>query len=990
MINQQTPHIKFLDKIYGRKEAVDLLQKAFLEGKEKDSSIIFVNGASGMGKSLLVNHFANKQVLKGTYFARGKHDLSRNNPPYTTIIQALNQLVEKWLMETEEKKEVIRQTLQHELGGHDQIIRKAIPRLSQMLDQVKEVNDTPILNFKDRFNEALLSFVNSFGKLEERIIIFLDDLQWADSATIEFLKLWLSEGKASNLCLIGAFRDDEAQGHNWLINNQLKAEDNIVTIKLEGLTLEVIRKMTEDILNMRPDRIVEFSEFVFQLTGGNPIYIKESLPFLLEDGVLFFNDQKEKWDYDSSRIKSFDKSSRTLEFIIRKMEILLDETVELLSIAAAIGADFNVALLSSVTEKSSQQIVELLKPAIDKNMIEVISGWNDSPSANQYRFLHDKMQHAAYSMMSEERRNAVHFALGKSYSSFLGHAAQERNIFDIVNQFNRCLSYFDSKKERLDLMKMNLQAGKKAKVESSFSQALDYFNIVIQLIESYREEWEPEVVFEVYLEAGEAAYLKSDFVSGVMFYESALKYASTNFQRAKVHHNFLVMYNGVSDMEAAWESGVKALQLLNETFPSQIGKGKVLRQFLKVKWLLRNTELKALLDRPEMDNAEAEQRVLTLMEMIAAGWDKKPETLAYIVLKGFEIIIQNGNTPIGYFAVSGYGAILGMAFGKIRKGWEYIELGGELTKKYDSMVFHGRGLFGVYGTYSHLIMHSKHNIEPLKRAFSYSKGAGDYSIASYSSIILLENMVTVGNGLDEVSENASSYFKFLKRTANYDYLSSHKGLVTAVRTLIEGYEPNAEKIEAIQKRMNRVSFHHIKYTWNLYHLMSLIIFRKHDLATELADEIETKGYNALSSIELLRVVLMAIARTEEAVQSGNKSKAMSYLRFMKRQTDKFLAVNPDNYAQISALLNALQCELRDRPAKAISFYEEAIDHADKNEFIHFKALFEERLGHLYGKMGKTQQKLTCFKASAESYRAWGALSKVELLEQELSVAELFN
>lgn len=967
-----------------------MLQKAFLEGEEKDSSIILVNGVSGMGKSMLVNHFANKQVLKGAYFAKGKHDLSRNNPPYTTIIQALNQLVEKWIMETEQKKDIIRQTLQREVGGHDQIIRKAIPRLSQILDPVKEIHDTPILNFKDRFNEALLSFINSFGKLEDRIIIFLDDLHWADSATIEFLKLWLSEGKANNLCLIGAFRSDEVNGNNWLLNNQLNTTDNIVTIKLEGLTLEVIRKMTEDILNMRPDRMVEFSEFVFQLTGGNPIYIRESLPFLLEDGVLFYNPQKEKWDYDSSRIKNFDKSSRTLEFIIRKMELLTDDTLELLSIASAIGADFNAALLSSVTEKPPGQIVELLKPAIEKNMIEVLAGWNESPSANQYRFVHDKMQHAAYTLMSEERRNAVHFAVGKSYSSFLGHAAQERHIFDIVNQFNRCLSYFDSKKDRLDLMKMNLQAGKKAKAESSFSLALDYFNIVIQLIEFYREEWESDVVFEVYLEAGEAAYLKSDFVSGVMFYESALKYASTNFQRAKVHHNFLVMYNGVSDMEAAWESGVKALQLLNETFPNQIGKGKVLRQFLKVKWLLRNTELTALLDRPEMDNAEAEQRVLTLMEMIAAGWDKKPETLAYIVLKGFEIIIQNGNTPIGYFAVSGYGAILGMAFGKIKKGWEYIRLGGELTKKYDSMVFHGRGLFGVYGTYSHLIMHSKHNIEPLNRAFVYSKGAGDYSIAAYSSIILLENMVVVGKGLEEVSESASSYFKFLKRTANYDYLSSHKGLVTAARTLIEGYESNVERIEAIQKRMKRVSFHHIKYTWDLYHLLNLVIYRKHHLAKELADEIEVEGYNALSSIELLRVIVMAITRTEEAMQSGNKSKALAYLRFMKRQTDKVLGVNPDNYAQISTLLNALQCELRDRSTKAISYYEEAIGHADKNEFIHFKALFEERLGYLYGKMGKNQLKLACFNAAVASYRTWGALGKVELLEQELSVAELFN
>ncbi|MFT5824200.1 MAG: hypothetical protein ACI8ZM_005466, partial [Crocinitomix sp.] len=476
---------------------------------------------------------------------------------------------------------------------------------------------------------------------------------------------------------------------------------------------------------------------------------------------------------------------------------------------------------------------------------------------------------------------------------------------------------------------------------------------------------------------------KSDFVSSVMFYESALKYSSTNLQRAKVHHNFLVMYNGVSDLDVAWESGLTALGLLGVNFPKNIGKGKVLKQLIKIKWMIRGVEPQSLLDRPDITSLEAEQILLTLMEMIAAAWGKKPEVLAFLVLKGFEIVLKNGNTPIGYFAISGYGAILGMGFGQIKKGWEYIELGGKLTEKYDDQIFHGRGLFGVHGTYSHLIRHSKSNVQPLDDAFDLSKGAGDYSIAAYSSIILIENMIAIGAPLDDVRIKTHSFFKFLKRTANYDYLSSHKAIDAAIDILKNGFDESEGKISNVEKRMKRVSFTHIQYTWNLYQLMTFVILNRVDEMETILTEIDKEGYSSLSSAELIREVYYSIAKAELAIQNGKTKKGIKTLKLVKKRATKLAKINPENYAQILALIQALIAELKLKNNIAENHYQEAINAANKGGFMHNEALFSERLGRLYLKTGAKEKGLQSLEKALTCYTAWGATYKVEQLQKEI-------
>lgn len=983
MTDNSTTEIKFKDKLYGRENELSYLSQAYEKAFDNCNQLVLVKGVSGAGKSSLINEFANSLDSDNVHFLIGKQDLSRNNPPYSTLLQAFNRLIAIWLNSPEHEIERVRSVLKRELGKEIYYLLEIFPDLAQLVQPEHYRPDDIGIAFKDHFGEVFLKFVNALGIIGERVVIFLDDLQWADSGTLDFLKLWLSEGNQNSIMWIGAYRENELSEESWLLNTGLLAEfyqDHVSTVRLGGLKLEVIIEMYRDVLEMKPERLSSFGELILQLTGGNPLFIKESIRFLMEDDVLTRNIETGLWDYDISRVEGFDKSGRTVDFIIRKMELLDLDTLEVIETGAAIGNRFNTAILSAILNRSQEEIITRLNECVENSIVEKVEDIVLSNSY-QYRFSHDKMQNAAYSMMSEDQKERIHYAIGKTYQSALGHAAQERNIYDIVNQFNQCISFFDTENDRVKLVDMNLQAGKKAKAAGSFTQALNYFSVAIGVIESNRQEWGPDVIFNVYLESGEAAYLRSDFVSSVMFYESALKYASSNLEKAKVHHNFLVMYNGVSDMEAAWQSGLKVLELLEVNFPDKIGSFKILSQFFRIKWLMRGMTPEKLLGREDMKDKAAEQTILTLMEMIAAAWDRNPEILAYLVLKGFEILLKKGNSPIGYFGVSGYGALLGIGFKKYRKGWEYVKLGGRLTEKYDSMIFHGRGNFAVYGTYSHLIIHARENIAPLEDAFMFSKGAGDYNIAAYSSMILVENMRVTGVSLLDIIEKSNMFGQFVERTSNTDYIINHRSIALASKVLIGGYDKHKESIEATEKEMQDVDFTHIYYTWRIHMLKNYVILGMKQEAFDMMKTINEDGYSGLSSLEMNHFIYNCIACADRC--EDNRRVHLKRLKKERREIAKKNKLNPVNYSQIYALVNALIGEVSENNEKIVEEYQNAIEAANKHGYSQNAALFSERLGNHYARNNQKVKALELLQKASDGYAEWGAKFKVELLENQI-------
>lgn len=943
-------YLRFESKIYGRSAEILQMQNCFESAFSGNNRLLLIGGPSGIGKSFLVNTFKSKLGEKsGVIFLSGKYDINQNNPPYATIIQAFTALINQWEYASNEKLAEIQEILTTKMGNQLNVLVELFPSLTRILNVKAEKYDTEPIEFKDRFNEIFLKFVDTLSLFEQKIVVFLDDLQWADLATVQFLKLWLAEGKPNNVMWIGAYRDNEVTTGDLLHTSGLLKKDatDITTITLKEFDEEIILEMYADVMPMEAERMKSFALIMYQLTAGNPFFVRESLRFVQEDEIVTYNPEKQLWRYDFSRLRPANGDPIAVDFIFRRIKVLNPETLEVLAVAAAIGQHFQMSMLGVICKKSEKELRVILDQSVKNRVIIPIDN-NNTEQPAIFEFIHDKIQDAAYQTLSGKRREYIHYAIGQLHEGALGHAATERNIYDIVNHYNHSQTYFKTKSEQEKLVNLNCRAGAKAKLSGSFNEAIKFFEVAIKWMEKDNYNWEEAQFFDVYLQAGEAAYLKSDFVSSVMYFESALKYASCNFQRAKVHYNFLVMYNGVSDVDSAWESGMKTLAFLSVKIPKKINKLTVLKMFGKIKLILNKVDLDSILDREDMKDKEAEQTLLTLMELISSAWDKSPEILAYIVLKGFEILLKNGNSPIGYFGLAGYGALLGIGFGKLEEGWKYINLGGQLTEKYDSDIFHGRGNFAVYGTYSYLIKPISHNIEPLKDAYNFTKEAGDYSIAAYSSILLMENLHILGLPVSQLKQQASSYLNFFKRTGNFDYLTAQRGFMTALDLIAKGpTDAVLADIDEVSECVKRVSFRHIHYQWYVYYMDALMLIGDYEKAFQIQNEIVSQKYEALSAIEYHSIFLNTWVYAEKVKRNIEERKAKAYIKKRLKYAAKMEKINPDNFALMNAFFKALNAEIGRDFSSAVMHYEMAIKAAANYKFPQYEALFHQLAAKAY-------------------------------------------
>lgn len=958
--HQSNTLTNFKSKLYGRSQEIEQLFTKYKDAFEGKNQLVFIKGNSGVGKTALVKHFENQLGWKEpVVFLKGKQDVTLNNDPYKSINQSFELLVDYWESTPLENQMYIKETLTKEVGTQLKFLTNVFPKLALFLNIDAKSNTSELIEFKDRFNETVLKFINLLSRFGRKVIIFLDDLQWADLATVKFLKLWITEGKPNNVFFIASYRDDEVDENSWLfsvglINNNLYS--GITTIHLPELNPAIIATMYADVISMEANRLKQFSEIIFQLTGGIPLLIKDSLQLVLEDEIIRYDAYKQTWDFDRDKLNASQTKNLKIDFTLRKIKSIHPKSLEVLGIAAAIGKQFDTRILEEISKQEKSEINFLLKECVNNQLVNHVRAEGDD-FFSRYEFVHDKIQDTAYSFISDEQKKIIHFSIGKTYEDALGYAASDKNIFDIVHHYNRCIDFFKTVSQKKELILLNLKAGKKAKKMGFFNKSVQYYDLAIKHIEKDNEVWELALVFDVYLEAGKAAYLKSDFVTSVMYFESALKYAANNSERAKVHYNFLVMYNGVSDTDAAWNSGVKTLDLLQVKIPKRINKITILKMFIRINFKLRKIDLDRVLERDDMDDKEAEQVLLTLMELISSAWDRSPEVLAYIVLKGFEILLKNGNSPVAYFGLAGYGALLGIGFGKIEKGWKYIRLGGQLTEKYDSNIFHGRGNFAVHGTYSYLIKHVKYNVEPLKDAYNFTKEAGDYNIAAYSSILLLENLYLTEHQIPKIQEQAKSYSAFLKRTSNFDYLNAQKAIIIATELLSKKMTEEMQfELEEFKKAIKRVSFRHIRYEWRVYYMDSLLQLKKTDEAIAVQKDILEEGYNALSTIEYHAIVVHALVYLEKIRLNNDLKRAKKYIKKQLRYAKKMAQINPDNFTLIVSFLTGVKHETNGKLKEALVAYKEAAKNACKQNYLAYEEVFSECALKAYEKLSQEQTK----------------------------------
>ncbi|HEY9296332.1 MAG TPA: AAA family ATPase, partial [Phormidium sp.] len=487
-------------KLYGRETEVITLMAAFERVAIGSTEMMLVSGYSGIGKTWVVQEIHKPIVRQRGYFIAGKFDQFKKNTPYSALIQAFQELIRQLLTENSKNIETWKEQLVEALGQNGRVIIDVIPEVELIMGEQPEVPQLGSTEYQNRFNRVYKQFIHVFTKPEHPLVLFLDDLQWADSASLKLLQLLITDTDSEYLLLIGAYRDNEVSPTHPTIQTieEIKKTGTVVNnLVLQALDIRNVNQLVADTLHGNNNSI-ELGDLLFNKTQGNPFFLTQLFKALHSEQLLKFDFIKSCWHWDIKQIQALGIADyNVVELVAISIQKLPKTTQKILQFAACIGNRFNLDICAVINEKSPLETADDLWLALQAGLILPLSNDYKIPLAFQseeqatllfdesrvsYKFLHDRVQQAAYSMIPENQKKATHLKIGKLLLHQYAENALEENIFDIVNQLNIGVEFIAQPSEKNELANFNLIAGRKAKAATAYEAAVKYLNVGLELL----------------------------------------------------------------------------------------------------------------------------------------------------------------------------------------------------------------------------------------------------------------------------------------------------------------------------------------------------------------------------------------------------------------------------------------------------------------------------------------------------------------------------
>ncbi len=519
-------HFHLPQKLYGREADLQQLLATFDTVVQGHSQLLLVAGYSGIGKSVLVQEIYKPITEKRGYFIAGKFDQFQRNVPYSAVVQAFRDLVRQLLTDTQSRLDDWKTQLLTAVGNNGQVIIDVISEVELILGPQPVVPTLPPTEAQNRFNLVFQNFIKVFGQADHPLVIFLDDLQWMDSASLKLMTLMMND--IPYLLLIGAYRDNEVSPVHPLMTTleELQKRGNLVqTLTLTPLTLLHLNQLVSDTLHLPLERTLPLAELVLEKTGGNPFFMGEFLKTLYVEHLLEFNLSQREWQWDLAQIQARNITANVVELMTGKIQRLPSPTQVILKLAASVGNQFDLATLAVISETSVDSVTTDLWEALREGLVV--------PLAENYKFVHDRIQQAAYSFIPEADRPALHWQIGQL---LLKHVQTlEERLFEVVDHLNLGITLAETPTVKLQIARLNLQAGQKAKLSTAYGAALEYLKRGLQLLPEEGWQSDYELMFNFHLEVTEVEYLNLNFLQSDHQCDILLQHANTLLDRIKIH-----------------------------------------------------------------------------------------------------------------------------------------------------------------------------------------------------------------------------------------------------------------------------------------------------------------------------------------------------------------------------------------------------------------------------------------------------------------------
>ncbi|TVQ04428.1 MAG: GAF domain-containing protein [Balneolaceae bacterium] len=983
-------------KLYGREKELRLLMEAFNRVSNGHLETVLVGGYSGTGKSALVHETHRPITAKRGYFIEGKFDQFQRSVPYLAFIQAFTSFVSILLTENKTRLEPLRKQILNTVGDEGKVLTDLIPNLELLIGPQPKIPKLGGLESQNRLNYLFSSFIKAIAAADHPIVLFIDDLQWADSASLSLLNVLMSNKELKHLMCICAYRDNEVSpAHPFITTvDEMRKKGAVITeIKIGNLDDSDVQQLISDATYLSLKQTASLAKLVYDKTHGNAFFVTQFLKNLAEESLLHFDYKSRKWQWNDAKIRDRNITDNVVELLADKITFLPKETQEILKVAACIGNQFDTETLAAcynpdansdrTSDERNETVLEALQAALAGGFI--------MPMENRYRFIHDRIQQAVYSLIPNDDTSAVHYQIGSLLLEKVSKEQLETQLFEIVNQLNQGLKLIDSEAEKEMLAELNLRAGIKARESSAFEPALAYFETGIGLLRPDHWVSQYQLSLGLFTEAAETAYNLGEFEP----MEEKLKTVLENRKELMdVVRPYAIRINALkaqNKLQEAIDTGLEVLEQLGEKFPEKGPLPLVMVDLIRTKIKLIGKDENYITNLPEMTNPYKAAALRMLNDIASPVYWARPEILPFIIFRMVRLSLKYGVTEISAFGFATYGLLMCGVLGDMSSGYRFGQIGLALLDRFEAKKWLSQIYTPIYALINHWSEHVHKSLDPFLYSYKVGFETGAIEYACINVNIYCNHIYLGGKPLSQSEREMKMFSEQMlkyKQETNYNYNEAYRQAALNLLglsedpTILSGEAYDERKMAPIHnKQKDRAGIFLIHFN----NVMLKYLFHQYDKALEHAASTRPLLDAVLAKYDVAMfwfyegLVNMAVAREKSGSKRDSPLRRANKNIAQFRKWAKFCPVNHQHKLD---LLIAEMAWCKGEDEKARKHYDLAIKGAEDGEFLNEEALSFERAGLFYLSAGQDFIAENYLRKAYQTYKEWGAAAKMLDLKKQ--------
>jgi len=965
------------ERLYGREPEIETLLACFDRIVAQGTpEFVLVSGYSGIGKSAVVNELHRVLVPPRGLYATGKFDQYKSDIPYATLAQAFHGLVRSLLTRSDAELGRWRDSFSEALGTNGQLMVDIVPELELVIGKQPTVPDLPPQDAKNRFHMVFRRFLGVFARKEHPLALFLDDLQWLDTATLDLLEHVITHPEVQHLLLVGAYRDNEVTSSHSLsrtLESIRKADAKVRQIALAPLATHDLGRLIADAVHCQPERAMPLALLVHEKTGGNPFFAIQFLTTLAEEDLLTYDRSVPAWIWDIDRIYAKDYTDNVVDLVIRKLKRLTPTTQEALKHLACMGNMADIELLGVAHQQPADEMHVALWKAVRDGLV-VRQG-------NNYKFLHDRIQQAAYSLLPEHHRPAVHLRIGRMLHAT--PATEQINDFEVANHFNRGATLLIDRTEKADVAALNLRTGRKAKASAAYASARAYFSAGMALLD--QRDWDSryELMFALWIERAQCELLEGDFHTAEQLLAVLSQRAASNLDRAAVYHLKILVNSVKGEYSQAVDNGLMCLRLLGIDVPRHPTWDQVEAEYDTAWQALDGRPIESLIDLPLLTDPELNAAMQIFLDLTPAAYLTDFHLSCFQMGRVVRLSMQHGVSGAAAHAFGYWGTVLGPVFHRYSDAQRLAKLGCDLVDKH-GFVAHRAHVYYAMGRVAFWTQPMGAAIDFMQANYRALIETGDHTLACHSRLQAVTGLLLRNDPLDAVYQESEASLDFVRKAkygdaADIIEIQRHFIAVMQGRPVHLAARGEAPFEAQLQDRTSLT----MSWYWILQ-LKSRFLLGDHDAALAAEGEVKPLLSAAAAQIQLLDYFYYSALTLTALYEDSSADRQAGWRQLLiahRERLREWAENNAPTFADKHALVSAEIARVEGRHGDAISLYEQAIKSAREHGFVQNEGLAQELAAGFYASRGVESIAHTYLRNARRCYLRWGALGKVRQLER---------